>query len=82
MKTIYAVLLMCFAGFAFADETGNFGGVPNAGNFEEKPLGTVQGPRAMGEEEVEDSDGAEAEEDGGDYEGHEAEEYDGDVAPT
>ena len=85
MKTIIAILLMCFTGFAFAegdvmegskkareegsvpdtsiygeeggmappvsDQTGNYGGIPNQGNFEEKPESELgQDPGAMGGE--------------------------------
>ena len=91
MKTICAILLMCFAGFAFAqdvmegskkareegsvpdtsitcceggmappvaDQTGNFGGIPNQGSFEEKPESELgQDPGAMGDEGDEGDEG-------------------------
>ena len=75
MKTIFAILLMCFTGFAFADQTGNFGGVPSQENFEEKPESELgQDPGAMGEEE-----GDEGEEG---YDGNSSRFHEGDQAPS
>ena len=60
MKTIFAMLLMCFAGFAFAAQTGNFGDVPIAGNFEEGEDGSPSGEPDMGGEGEEGAEDPEA----------------------
>ena len=62
MKTIFAILLMCFVGFAFAAQTGNFGGDPSAGNFEEGEDGMPSGEPDMGGEGEEGAEAPEGDE--------------------